>query len=325
MDEAEQLFAEAECRAGADERLRARVEIARGYVRQVSTPDGVHRFPKIAESAIAVLERHEDHEGLASAWKALARAHSAVGRSADAEDACRRSLEHCRLGGLPPNGYVLYLRGVELLNGPSPLALAVAYAEERLEAGDAPPSGPMLVLAECTAMTGEVARARRLAADVRALFDEGGRVPPAIEAEVELVAGDFAAAERIARPIYEHQVELGDLGHGSGTGAIVARALLELGRAMEAATLADQILETAPGDLHVQIVGRAISGRARGDLARVREALQLAEATQWLNVRARVRLDVAALAPVEEARSLVAAALDLFVQKGNLTEAARAR
>jgi len=291
----------------------------------VSAPDGVGAFPALAARWIPVLERHRDHEGLAHAYKALARAQFAAGRAGAADEACVRALEQCALGGAPPDGYVLYLRGTALLAGPAPIAEAIAYADERIERADGHATSPVGLLAECAAMTGDFARARELASAYRASFDEQGRVPPVLEAEVELIAGDPVAAERLARPVYEFQIESGDIGHGAGSGLVLSRALLEQGRLEDAAALVDEVSALAPtDDLHAQIEWRAIAGRARGDVRLAREALSLAEGTEWPNVRARARLDVASVASEPERSALVAEAVEIFAAKGNRVEAERA-
>ena len=94
--------------------------------------------------------------------------------------------------------------------------------------------------------------------------------------------------------------------------------------------------ESSPDDLHTQIQWRgprakvlARRGEAEEAERLAREGVELAEPTDFLNVRATALLDLAEVLLVDgradEAASAVAAAAALFEQKGNVVGLARSR
>jgi hypothetical protein len=304
-----------------DERLRARAELERAYLRQVSDRRGVERFAETAAAPMRTLERLGDHEGLARAWKAIARAEAVLGRADRQREACRRSREQSARAGLEPDPYVIYLEGLALLSGSAPLAEAIAHAE-----GDA----GLQVRALGRAMQERFQEARELASRREELIAEAGRPPTPLPAEVELLAGDPVAAESFARRAFDAQAAAGDVGHGGGTAVVLARTLLEQDRLDEVEKILRWIDEHAVGsDRGVEIARRGIEARvraARGDAAAAeqlaREAIALADETEWLGARAEARLDLAAvLGTPEPARE----ALALYERKGDVAGARRAR
>jgi len=160
---------------------------------------------------------------------------------------------------------------------------------------------------------------------------------PQSSGDLELMAGDPAAAERILRPTFNRQRELGETGFFSGTAVLLAEAVYRQGRHEEALGLAE-ITRTAvqPGDITVQADWRQVQARVlarrgeRGEAEHlVREAIELVDRTDFLLFRASVRLGAAEalrlVGRAEEAAVLLDEATVLFEEKGNIVEAARAR
>ncbi len=121
-------------------------------------------------------------------------------------------------------------------------------------------------LAALHAMNGDFALARSLLAASNGVFADLGLTLNAAtshnEALIEMLAGDFAAAERSLRTGHEALTEMGEQAFLSTTAAFLARAVLAQGRLDEAAELAQQSAELAePGDLLTQIMWRGVQAR----------------------------------------------------------------
>jgi hypothetical protein len=76
------------------------------------------------------------------------------------------------------------------------------------------------------------------------------------------MAGDPAAAERILRPTFNRQRELGETGFFSGTAVLLAEAVYRQGRHKEALGLAEITRKAVqPGDVTVQAGWRQMQAR----------------------------------------------------------------
>jgi tetratricopeptide (TPR) repeat protein len=153
-----------------------------------------------------------------------------------------------------------------------------------------------------------------------------------------LWAGRPADAERLLRESYAILDQLGEKAYLSTVAALLARALDELGSHDEEIDQLTQVSQAAAGkdDMLSQILWRGARARllgrqgATGAAERLaREAVRLAEAIDYLNVRGDALMDLAdvlrsagrepdALAAVERAGRL-------YERKGNLASAAKAR
>jgi thioredoxin-like negative regulator of GroEL len=151
---------------------------------------------------------------------------------------------------------------------------------------------------------------------------------------VERLAGDLEAAELALRDGYEGITALEEQGYQSTVAALLAHVLIALGRVEEADRLVQESASVAADD---DVTTRILVQAARGGLAsahgeiddavaRCREAVTLAEATDDVNMRGDVLLDLArALAGAgdeEGARMARQAARELFASKGNVVQAA---
>ncbi|MGZ4395786.1 MAG: hypothetical protein ACXVZ2_10540 [Gaiellaceae bacterium] len=176
----------------------------------------------------------------------------------------------------------------------------------------------------------------------RSITDElGTRLTAAAASElygwVLMLADDLPRAESEARRGYDSLLEMGDRSSASTLAALLAQILYALGRLDEVLELtALGRDESSPDDLHTQIQWRGPRAKVlaqRGELEEAeslaREGVELADPTDFLNVRATALLDLAEVLladdRAEEAAGIVAAAAALFERKGNVVGLGRSR
>src|SRR5262249_30841352 len=153
-------------------------------------------------------------------------------------------------------------------------------------------------------------------------------------AEIELVAGDPAAAEAAVRPGYDAFTKMGEKGFRSGGAIYLARALYEQGRYDEVDEFVE-VMRTDGGpqeEMHRRAVQAKLLAR-RGatdkalDLAH--RAVALAERGETPLLHARVLTDLAEVLRVlgrnDEAATALEDALLLHERKQNLPGVAQAR
>jgi tetratricopeptide (TPR) repeat protein len=188
-------------------------------------------------------------------------------------------------------------------------------------------------------MEGRFDRARELQAAGAGAFEEFGLTLSFFvshtAAIVELLAGDPVAAERSLRRAYKAFEEMGYREELSGTAAVLAQALLAQRRDEEAERFAELSEELAPADeLIAQVLwrgvrARCLAGRGLTEEAEVlaREAVALAETTDFLNDRADAMFDLATVlreaGRLKDARAAFAEGLRLYELKGNVVAAGR--
>jgi ATP/maltotriose-dependent transcriptional regulator MalT len=192
-------------------------------------------------------------------------------------------------------------------------------------------------------MRGRFGEARKLVTHARTLYEELGQTSTAeancgaIGARLELLAGDFSAAERAFRSTCQALERVGDQAYLATGAAELADVLYALDRFDEAeqwCLLASRL--GASDDFFTQILWRAAQAKLlaqRGERdeaeALAREAVRRAEETDDLNCRAKVRVDLAEVLRVDgnsrEGAEAVQVAVELFDRKENLVGAKRAR
>ena len=159
-------------------------------------------------------------------------------------------------------------------------------------------------LAALRAMAGDLDEARRLLREGNAILDELGTLTAAVshnEPVVEMLAGRPEVAEARLRGGYERLEAMGERAVLATTAALLARAIEAQGRDEEAERYCRVSRETAaPEDLPTQIMWRGTAARvlARRGLggeatALARAAVELAEGTDLLTIRADAFLDLA--------------------------------
>jgi tetratricopeptide (TPR) repeat protein len=153
---------------------------------------------------------------------------------------------------------------------------------------------------------------------------------------VEMLAGDYAAAERSLRSGYEALDEMGEKALLSTTAAFLAQAVFAQGKDDEARRFCELSEELgASGDVLTQTISRSVRARVlakdgRFDEAEglIREAIALIGKTDFLNHRGDALIDLAEIlqeaARPEDARKAASQSLRLYEEKGNTVAAGKA-
>jgi DNA-binding SARP family transcriptional activator len=330
-----------------DPRLQSHALVDQQLARlHAGTSGGHDEARRVADVAIAHLERHGDDLGQCRAWRLRAWVDWIECRSARADEAWQRAAVHARRAGDDRELFeILGWRASAAVLGPMPVDAAIERCEDfRAQVGSSPlaVASTLRPLALLRAMTGEFEVARRLIREANELRDELGdnRMESVVshhESLVEMLAERPDEAERRLRAGYEklHAMDERDL--RATTLAYLASAVLAQDRPGEAEELCRQSEEIADAeDIATQVVWRGALARIRARrgeveeaLALAREAVDLTEPTDLLVQRGDALLDLAEVLGLTDRRAEADAcarqALELFEQKGNLVSAARAR
>lgn len=290
------------------------------------------------EQAVAVFGDLAEEAGLAATWIALALVEWNPCRFERAAAAAWLAVEHARASGDDRlvAGAILVLIAAQMF-GPTEPEEAVRTIDElgqeiarsrQLHAVELTARGvAMCMLDRCD----EARRLIRLAAEVAEGTGLGLEVAATQEelGDVELRAGDAAAAEAAFRRNYERLDAQGDEGHKSTAAANLARALSALGRYDEAeryAAIARSV--AAEDDLSAQAAGRSaqalvLSARGEHDEAArlAREAVEMWREAEAPNAQGDAWMDLAlvsrAAGNLTDATEAAREALALYERKGN--------
>jgi class 3 adenylate cyclase len=328
--------------AAGDERVRLRALVEREFIRGWTHPEaGIEGLVRVGNEAIAGLEPLGDDVGLAKAWWLVSEADSVAGHWQQRADALERALAHARRGGSGEAATLVALLAQALYYGPTPADEARDRCREFLAeaAGDrALVAALQSTLGGLNAMRGDFDDARSLHARAVATYEEMGHefrraARSQIGGEIEMLAGDPAAAEQELRVGYETFERMGDRGVRSTLAAFLARALTAQGRDDEAEEYT-RFSEEAAGsdDLVTQVVwrsARAVVLARRGELetaeALAAEARDLAADTDFLDLRASALVglaEVLVLAGRDDDATLAAGrAAEEYERKGNVVAA----
>jgi DNA-binding SARP family transcriptional activator/tetratricopeptide (TPR) repeat protein len=317
--------------------LRAQVDLA--YLRMFTDPEGrAEALLDLAAQAIPVLEAIGDDRSLGRTWSALAYVHGGVhGRYAASAEACERALVHYERLGWRPATCVREL-ATALYYGPEAVSVATRRCRVLVAGADRSNEATLSTfLAGLEAMRGRFEAARTLAQEARTAHEQLGwsvsmrMVWAPVAADVEALSGDYDAAARLLREACEELERMEQRSALATRAAQLAAVLYLVGQFEDAGRWSDvSEKNAATDDASAQVPWRAVRGKLlaregkfqEGE-ALVRDAVRLAEATDALNDRAGVLLDLAevlrregrdleALRHVEQARAL-------YEQKGNRT------
>jgi len=325
---------------------RARLELAN--LRPLFDPgaDSLEELQLAGEHAAAVFERLGDDSRLAHALLRIADAHWLRCRVTPGEPLLERAHGLAsRSGDARELSQIRFALARAAALGPMPAEAAIGRCREILavSTGDRYAEGVTAnALAYLEGMRGSFDEARELAAQSRTILEDLGLVLAASvldvwTGQIELLAGDPAAAERIWRASYETLEQLGERGNLSTIAAFLAEALYEQEADGEAQRLTEMSEEAASDDdATSQIAWRITRAKllARsGELDRAeelaREAVARADQTEWPNLRGSARTSLAAVLVLagrpEEAAAAAEDAVAIFELKGNVAAAAQAR
>jgi ATP/maltotriose-dependent transcriptional regulator MalT len=235
--------------------------------------------------------------------------------------------------------------GLAATLGPMPVREAIrTCAQQRDECEGHPIYIALLDLYEAylEALDGRFNEARTRAAASREPMEALGRrillgSQRGYAGQIEMLAGDPAAAEPLLRDGLRTLREFGERGNAASVAADLARALHALGRDAEADATAVEALELGnPDDVELQVIARIARASAKAGLGSVeealsiaREAVDLAERTDALTMRGDALLTLARVLRAadrdQDADTAARRALGLFEAKENRVGAATAR
>jgi predicted ATPase/DNA-binding SARP family transcriptional activator len=315
---------------------------------RLQTDTGVS-FQEATSAFEATIERLAElgHErGLAKAWVSLAEVPYLRGQAAASEQALERGLAFARAAGDTRTEAIAmsWLIGAAVF-GPTPVPTAIQHCQDMLtqtNGADRVAAAALRALAWLNAMIGRFEDAWLYVERDRAILrDLGLRILASssslIAGQVGLLASEPQRAESELRLGYETLDEIGDRNGLATVAAGLAEALLAQGRDEEALAVAAAARESAtPEDLPAQIGWRGPTATAlarRGQQQEgerlAREAVQLAEQTDFLDLHASVLLNLSEVLSLggnaREAASAAQAAATFYESKGNLVALARAQ
>ncbi|HET6813741.1 MAG TPA: tetratricopeptide repeat protein, partial [Actinomycetota bacterium] len=328
-----------------DQGLAAHATLGKLELRLDSPDRGPDRYRADVQEALSVLEGLGDEQGQSRAWRLLgldSYLRCQIGR---AEDEFQRAVTHARAAAdARAEAANLYALVQAAYWGPTPAAEGIRRCQEirdRAEGSYRVEMSALHTLAGLHAMAGEFDRARELG---DAAVQIAGKLGPNRFAalcsqflgQVELLAGDAAAAARWLRWGAGILERIGERGLRSELTANLARALTAQGQddeALEQANLSGEL--AVRDDLYAQVERRgplALVLARRGRLAEAErvatEAVELAADSDMLGMQAGALLDLAGVLRLagrdEEAAPLARQALALAERKGHAVAAAQA-
>jgi predicted ATPase/class 3 adenylate cyclase len=330
-----------------DQRLASHVLIQRQFLRTLYGEEGaLEDAARAVAQVIPVFERQGDDLGLCRASKLEAWFFWNEARAEAAAKAWERAAAHARRVG-DRREYCENLAWIasSLWSGPTPASEGIQRCEAmREEVRESPESEASILreLACLNAIAGRFAVARELLAMSNAIYADLGLTLLVASSEqhvaiVELLAGNPAAAEKSARAAYRALEEMGEHNFRSTMAATLALAIVEQGRDEEAEAFAEISARLgATDDLLTQIRWRRARARVLAlrmqfptAEALVREAVAIADTTDFVNERADALIDLSHVLEVSsqpnEAVAAASGALNLYELKGNVTAAAATR
>jgi class 3 adenylate cyclase/tetratricopeptide (TPR) repeat protein len=299
--------------------------------------DATEKLAALVEQALPVFEAAENDLALYLGYFALGQAAVRSGQMDAALDASERAFAHALRAGLPYK--VLPQRALARLAGTTPVPELLAWLDKQKARGEWEDS-LLRPRAHALAMLGRFDEARAILAEARAeLADRRGEVTLAAttwsSADVELLAGDPAAAVEFGEATFRLFGELGEENTQSGVAGTLARALYALDRLEEADAWAGRAAKLGASDdaftqmLWRQVRAKVLARRSEHDEAErlAREAVAVGEDTDCLDEQGDTYADLAEVLALAgkpgEAAAALEQALERYKRKGNLVSTHR--
>ena len=345
LELAERTLDEAIATAARDRRVSLRAQIELAHARLFRDPSrGANELHGLAEKAIPVFEELGDDRALGRTWRHVGYVLGGMEcQNAAWEEAAERALVHYRRSGWSPAGCLSELASA-LLFGPTPVADALQRCDELLEEAldKAGRANVLVYRGGLEGFSGRLDVARSLISEAATTYQELGEVyalannSGRVLGRLELMAGDFEAAEVALRESCEALERFHDWAGLSTSAADLAQALHGQERHQDARAWAELAENRARADdLSAQFSWRAIAGKLRaeegdvdGGVSLGSEALRIVERTDALTQHGEVLLDLAETlmlaGRLDGAGEYVDSALELFSRKGNVASIPRA-
>ena len=327
--------------------ISAHAQLLQLWLRLYREPEGAtSQIRDSVERLLPLFRDRGDEWGMARTALLLVDVDWMAARYRAAEEGLEAVAEHAaRIGDRLQEMVALARMAAAVLYGPRPVEDALrrcgeirarAAGDRRVEAG------LLQTEAQLAAMAGRFDGVRETIEQAVAILEDLGLsllAPSGQEvlSVVEMLAGDFPAAEAALRGAYERLEAMGERGWLSTVGAEMARAIYAQGRYEEAERYANLSEERgASDDMATRITSRGVRARVAARRAEwkeaealAREAASLSLTTDFLDLRGEAQMDLAEVLRLagraEEAERALDAAVQEFEAKGNVVSADRAR
>jgi DNA-binding SARP family transcriptional activator/tetratricopeptide (TPR) repeat protein len=340
LESAEQTFGAAleAAISSHDRRAELRARLERAFLKLFRAPEGAaDALLELAEAAIPELEQLEDDRTLGRYWYVLAHVHGGFHcRYRESAEAAERAIVHFDRSGWPLAPCLQEL-AASLYIGPVDVAEGIRHCQRLLADADRGGQANVLVFqAGLEAMAARFEIARELVTRALAIYEDLAWTDKisancaAIAADIELLAGNHADAERLLHESCERLEAAGDRARLATQGAQLGEALYRQGRFDEAEHWSE-VAETsaATDDASAQFSWRALRAKGLAQQGAFDEANALAEAavdiaagTDALSQHAQVLLVHAEVLLLEgrssEATATAESAVRLLERKGNV-------
>ena len=347
LEDAEASLREAEERAAAAglAAVARRSALERAFLRWYTSPD--EGTQALLDAAHAVIEASgpADAQSLMRAWLLVAEIHWIHCRLGAMQAALDEALRFADGADRVQRERLRSARARAAMLGPARVEDGLRLCKELVGQSEGDRSQDAMIelfTAYLDALDARFDDARARAAAARAPLEELGRVillasQRLFAGQVELLAGDPAAAEVLLRDGYRTLERLGEHGNLAGVAVFLAVALHAQGRDDEAEALLDEVERAgSPDDAEAQILRRVTRARILAAAARfpeaealARGALVAAEATDAPGLRAEASLALAEVlrqaGAEDEADEAARSALGESEAKGDRPRTAAAR
>jgi class 3 adenylate cyclase/tetratricopeptide (TPR) repeat protein len=327
--------------AGGDRVAELCGRIKEGWIRLFLEPEGAtEHLATLAEQALPVFQAAGDDLALYIGYHALWQVANTRAQMDAKLEAADRAFAHAQRAGLPHQ--LLAGRASARFFGTTPVSDVLAWLDEQEERGGLD-HWLRRYRAGALAMLGRFDEARAILGEARAeLAERGGGIALAVvtghdSVDLELLAGDPAAAVALGEEGCRLLDELGEQGYLSTAAGKLARALYALDRLEEADASAGRAVELgASDDAFTQMLWRQAKAKVlarRGEHAEAErlahEAVAVGEETDFLDAQGDAYADLAEVLLLagkpDEAAAALDQALGRYERKGNLVSTQRAQ
>jgi class 3 adenylate cyclase/tetratricopeptide (TPR) repeat protein len=331
-------------RARGDRKIELRGLVERMDVVNMVRPEGAAAETfKLVEEVVPELEAMGDDRGLAHLWRVDAYAHNTLCRYGPTIESLERGLVHAeRARDAAIRSEILAWLPTRLARGPIPASPALRRCRELLgqARGDRPAeAGALAGIALLEAIRGNFDEARAAMAQSSVISTELGlglflAVGGIWGGEMEMLAGDFAAAEMSLRAAVEFLGARRERSFYPTAAVLLGAALLHQGNGAEAwENVRAAEATTASDDLFTLVFAHAVrarllslEGQSREAEQSARNAVEFALQTDDFSLQAEAFLDLAEVVSDWSSKTeALTAAVDVAERKENVVLAGRAR